>query len=110
MGGDFAPGRELTITSITSYVHYLRDENVEFGGVSVNTAKARNLGDEELVLDFGQINSIYQELRVANSTSDVLRWAAGTNFEHSSVHEFNLYDYSGCCDADSPAAAWAPKL
>ena len=105
--GDFTPGSDLTITSITSYVHYLRDENVEFGGVSVNTANARNLGDEELVLDFGQINSIYQELRVANSTSDVLRWVAGANFEHSSVHEFNLYDYAGSSEADSPGVAAA---
>ncbi|HWS61887.1 MAG TPA: TonB-dependent receptor plug domain-containing protein, partial [Steroidobacteraceae bacterium] len=105
--GDFTPGSDLTVTSITSYVHYLRDENVEFGGVSVNTANAHNLGDEELALDFAQINSIFQELRVANSTSDVLRWVAGTNFEHSSVHEFNLYDYAGSSEADSPGVAAA---
>jgi iron complex outermembrane recepter protein len=103
--GDYTPGSDLTITSITSYVHYLRDEHVEFGGVLVNTANASNQGDEELTLDFGQINSIYQELRVANSASDTVRWLAGANFEHSSVYEFNLYDYSGSSEADSPGVA-----
>jgi iron complex outermembrane receptor protein len=103
--GDYTPGGDLTITSITAYVHYLRDENVEFGGVSVNTANSSNLGDEELSLDFANINSIFQELRVANSNSDALRWVAGANFEHSSVYEFNLYDYSGSSEADSPGVA-----
>ncbi len=103
--GDYTPMDNLTVTSITSYVHYLRDENVEFGGVSVNTANAINLGDEELSLDFANINSIFQELRLANSNSDALRWVAGANFEHSSVYEFNLYDYSGSSEANSPGVA-----
>jgi iron complex outermembrane receptor protein len=103
--GDYMPIDSLTVTSITSYVHYLRDENVEFGGVSVNTPNAINLGDEELALDFAHINSFFEELRVANNNSDVLHWVAGANFEHSKVWEFNLYDYAGSSEADSPGVA-----
>jgi outer membrane receptor protein involved in Fe transport len=103
--GEYEPVNDLTITSITSFVRYERDENVEFGGVSLNTPIGTDFGDEELRLDFGKVTSFFQELRVANSTSDPVRWLAGLNYDHSNVYEFNLYDYSGSSEADSPGVA-----
>jgi iron complex outermembrane receptor protein len=100
--GDYSPTEDVTITSITSYVRYDRDENVEFGGTSINTPKGTDLGDEELTLDFAKLTSFFQELRVANSGSDPLRWLVGLNYDHSNVYEFNLYDFRGSSEADSP--------
>jgi outer membrane receptor protein involved in Fe transport len=103
--GDYAPSSRITITSITSFVRYDRDENVEFGGVSLNTPAGTDLGDEELTLDFAKVTSFFQELRIANSGSDPLRWLVGLNYDHSKVYEFNLYDYAGSSEADSPGVA-----
>ncbi len=103
--GDYSPSGDVTITSITSYVRYDRDENVEFGGTSLSTPNGTDLGDEELTLDFGKVTSFFQELRVANSGSDPVRWLVGLNYDHSNVHEFNLYAYPGSSEADSPGVA-----
>ena len=103
--GDYEPFSKIAITSITSFVRYDRDENVEFGGVSLNTPAGTDLGDEELTLDFARVTSFFQELRIANSGSGPLRWLVGLNYDHSRVYEFNLYDYSGSSEADSPGVA-----
>jgi iron complex outermembrane recepter protein len=103
--GDYEPSPKIAITSITSFVRYDRDENVEFGGVSLNTPSGPDLGDEELMLDFARVTSFFQELRIANSGSDPLGWLVGLNYDHSKVHEFNLYDYAGSSEADSPGVA-----
>ena len=103
--GDYEPSSKISITSITSFVRYDRDENVEFGGVSLNTPSGTDRGDEELTLDFAKVTSLFQELRIANSGSDPLRWLVGLNYDHSKVYEFNLYDYSGSSEADSPGVA-----
>jgi outer membrane receptor protein involved in Fe transport len=102
---DYDPSSDITVTSITSFVRYDRDENVEFGGVSLNTPSGTDLGDEELTLDFAKVTSVFQELRIANSGSDPLRWLVGLNYDHSKVYEFNLYDYAGSSEADSPGVA-----
>jgi iron complex outermembrane recepter protein len=100
--GDYSPVEDLTLTSITAGVHYDRDEAVEFGGVSIDGPVGPDLGDEELTQDFATISSFFQELRIANSNSDSVRWLAGVNFDHTRVYEFNLYDYSGSSEANSP--------
>jgi len=102
---DYAPSSDITITSISSFVRYDRDENVEFGGVSLNTLSGTDEGDEELTRDFARVTDFFQELRIANSGSDPLRWLVGLNYDHSKVYEFNLYDYSGSSEADSPGVA-----
>src|SRR5258705_1630003 len=50
--GDYSPSADVTITSITSYVRYDRDENVEFGFTSLNTPRGTDLVDEQLTLVF----------------------------------------------------------
>lgn len=107
--GDYQPDDDLTVTSITSFVHYDRNERVEFGGVSIsgpigiNGPIGRDLGDEELTKDYGHIENVFQELRIANSSSNPIRWTAGVNYDHTHVYEYNLYDFSGSSEANSPA-------
>jgi iron complex outermembrane recepter protein len=102
---DYDASSDITITSISSFVRYDRDENVEFGGVSLNTRTGTDEGDEELTRDFARVTDFFQELRIANSGSGPLRWLAGLNYDRSHVYEFNLYDYTGSSEADSPGVA-----
>ena len=105
MRGDYSVSSDITITSISSFVRYDRDENVEFGGVSFNGPLGQDIGDEELTRDYGRITDFFQELRIANSGSGPVRWLAGLNYDHSKVYEFNEYDYTGSSEADSPSTA-----
>lgn len=99
--GDYSPINDITITSITSYLHYTRDENVEFGGTSVTDANGSDLGDEELTIDRAHVSDVFQELRIANNTSDAIRWLAGVNYDHAEVFEYQFYSYPGSSEYDS---------
>jgi iron complex outermembrane recepter protein len=100
---DYSVSSAITVTSISSFVRYVRDEQVEFGGVAFDTPLGQDIGDEELTRDFGRVTDFFQELRIGNSGSGPLRWLAGLNYDHSKVYEFNLYDYPGSTSADSPS-------
>ena len=105
MRADYSVSPDITVTSISSFIRYDRDENVEFGGVSFNGPLGQDIGDEELTKDYGQLTDFFQELRIANSGSDPVRWLAGLNYDRSKVFEFNQYDYTGSSEADSPSTA-----
>ena len=99
--GDYSPINDITITSITSYLRYTRDENVEFGGTSITDPNGSDLGDEELTVDHAHISDVFQELRIANSSADAIRWLAGVNYDHSDVFEYQVYAFPGASEADS---------
>ena len=84
---DLELGSGITLTSITSYIHYKRDENVEFGGVA--------LEDEELTKDFAKVDSFFQEFRLANDPASKFRVVVGANYGYDKVHEYNQYSYRG---------------
>jgi outer membrane receptor protein involved in Fe transport len=84
---DYSLSEDITLTSISSYIHYKRNENVEFGGVA--------LEDEELTKDFGSVNSFFEEVRVANNPADHIRVVIGANYGHDKVGEYNQYSYPG---------------
>jgi len=90
--GDYAITDDLTLTSITSYAHYDRNEHVEFGGIA--------LEDEELTRDTGSVTSVFQELRIANSPTHHVRWVVGANYEHSNVWEYQIYAFPGSTAPD----------
>jgi iron complex outermembrane receptor protein len=68
----------LTLTSITSYAHLQRDVRIDDGGVSWNVLY--NAAS-------GKIDTVTQELRLADSSADALRWIAGANYEYDKVHD-----------------------
>jgi outer membrane receptor protein involved in Fe transport len=69
----------ITLTSLSSYVNYRQNQREEGDGLP-----AKSL---DLVLDQGDINSVAQELRLANGGGSAFRWVAGSNYEHSRVNQ-----------------------
>ena len=90
---DYDVTKDITLTSITSYVRYDEDMRMEYGGTYSNA--------NELTKLIGYIDSFTQELRLANSASNRLRWVVGGNYERSNVNDYNELDYSGATTADS---------
>jgi iron complex outermembrane recepter protein len=84
--GDIKASDDITITSISSYIGYTRDDLVNADGV------ATDLNSYTAV---GSIHTFFQELRAANSGSDRLRWVAGGNYEHSNVVDNDFEYYPG---------------
>lgn len=89
--GDYDVSGDLTLTSITSYVDFKRDDFVGDAGVAglnLNTVPAT-----------GKIKDFFQELRLANGSENRLRFTLGANYEWSKVHEESITLF-----ADSTAA------
>ena len=76
----------LALTSITSYTDYKQHQRPEGDGL----AEQRN----DIIVDDGGIKNIFQELRLANNVSSVLRWMVGGNFEHDIIDENNIFDFA----------------
>lgn len=75
----------LTLTSLTSYNHYTQNQTTDGDGSAlIVTDIQENVGD---------IRSINQELRLANSSEDALRWVVGANYEDSETFERQLLVY-----------------
>lgn len=89
---DYNLTSDLTLTSITSYTHYNRNEHVSFGGTGTD--------EEELTQDYAHLDSVFQEVRVASNSTDPIHWVVGANYEHSKVYEFNLYHFAGSTAPD----------
>jgi len=76
---------DLTLTSITAYDDFERDNVVGDAGVNL------------MVLTFtqqlGTIDSFYQELRLANAGEGAWRWMVGANYERADVDETVEYGF-----------------
>ena len=82
--GDYDLGGS-TLTSITSYSTYARDERGDLDGMSLaSTNYSQN----------GGIHSFFQELRLANSGAGPLRWVGGMNVQNDSVLDNNGFDFA----------------
>jgi iron complex outermembrane recepter protein len=73
---EFDVTSDATITSLTSYVHGTRHDVLEPDGMSI---------DGYGLLPVGSINGLSEELRIANSDADRLRYTFGGMFEHQQV-------------------------
>jgi iron complex outermembrane recepter protein len=91
--GDYDVTNDVTLTSISSYIHYYQNERIEYGGTYTNANEFAPLR--------GHINSFIQELRLANAATNSLRWLVGANYEHSDADDGLFEDYSGSTTADS---------
>ncbi len=76
---DFNVTEDITVTSLTSYLNYWRDQRVDSDGMAI-------VG-YDFTTSRGTVRSFNQELRVANSTSNQFRWMLGGNFEDSRTAE-----------------------
>jgi outer membrane receptor protein involved in Fe transport len=74
---------QFTLTSITSYSDYDQKERDDYDGIPVP--------EEDYAANDGKISEFAQELRLANSDENRLRWMIGANFADSSVDQ--QFDY-----------------
>jgi iron complex outermembrane recepter protein len=82
--GDIQATDDITITSISSYVGYTRNDQINADGVATNVANYNAIGS---------IHSFSQEVRAANASQDRLRWVIGGNVEHSTVVDNDNFLY-----------------
>jgi len=83
---DYDIATEIVLTSISSYTDYRQNQRPDGDGL----AEQRN----DIVVDTGKIQNIFQELRVANNVDSVFRWLVGSNFEHDLIDENNVIDFA----------------
>lgn len=83
--GDFDLSDDITLTTLTNYVHYTRNNVNDSDGLPII------LGDLQEI--DGKINTFTQELRLANNPSNALRWLVGANYEHSKAREFQWFKF-----------------
>lgn len=97
--GDYDISDDIALTSISSYITYKKD------GVDQNSGLY--FVDEDAALHVGSIKSFTQELRLANSGANDLRWTIGANYEHSNVYESVVLHYSSPNGRSTLADAFA---
>jgi iron complex outermembrane recepter protein len=76
----------ITLTSLTSFDHFIQSQTTDGDGTALEITN--------LLTDNGYIDSINQELRLANSTPSSLRWVVGGNYEKSRTTELQVVDFS----------------
>lgn len=78
---------DISLTSITSYQHYKRDQPVEGDGTALTNLTTIQRGD---------VKSWYQELRLGGSFGGRGSWLAGGNYERDTVFDqFQIVDPIG---------------
>jgi outer membrane receptor protein involved in Fe transport len=76
---------DLTLTSLTSFDHYEQRQAMDTSGMQYAQTLLPNVD--------GHIDSFNQELRIANSQHNPLRWMLGANYENSITDEYQLQRY-----------------
>ena len=83
---DYNVTAPITLTSISSYIDYKQHQRPEGDGL----AEQRN----DIIVDDGKIDNVFQELRLANNVDSVFRWMVGGNYEHDRIDENNVFDFA----------------
>lgn len=74
----------VTLTSITSYADYRRDQRADLDGMSLDSTN---------FTVNGRIKSFFQEVRLANSDAGRLRWIVGANYSNDKVFDNDLFAF-----------------
>jgi outer membrane receptor protein involved in Fe transport len=84
--GDFTLPADLTLTSLTAYENYHQRQAEDEDGLALKT--------QDNVSDQGEINTIFEELRLSNGSAGKLRWVVGANYQHSHIEQ-TVLDHFG---------------
>jgi len=76
---------DATITSLTSYVHARRDDQLDPDGMRLQGYT---------LLAHGRIKTFFQEVRLANASLNPIRYVVGANYEHSNVLDDGLLTFA----------------
>lgn len=83
---DYALSDDLTLTSLSSYSTYDQEQTVDIDGMAIRGLQQYTRGD---------IDSYYQELRLAGNLSERLYVVVGANYASDRTREYNFDDLSG---------------
>jgi iron complex outermembrane receptor protein len=83
--GDFSITHDLTLTSITGYTDYQQD--------MIPGGDGATLIVNDITGDQGYLRTFSQELRLANGSSDSLRWVLGGSYDRDKTFENSDVDY-----------------
>jgi iron complex outermembrane recepter protein len=83
----------ITLTSLTSYDHFIQSQTTDGDGTALEITN--------LLSDHGYIDSINQELRLANSIPSSLRWVVGGNYEKSRTNERQSVVFNDISDSNA---------
>lgn len=85
--GDFDLTTDITLTSVTSYAAYARDNaNYEFDGTPYLNGDYFDAS--------GRVKTFSQELRIGNGGRLPFRWVIGANYERTNTREFVVVNFS----------------
>ena len=73
-----------TLTALSSYAEYDRDETIDSDGISLKIADR---------LATGHIGALNQEIRIANNEQTGVRWILGATYSGDRTRDNNLSDY-----------------
>lgn len=77
---------DITLTSLTAYEHFDRDQPVEGDGIIYQNYESQQRG---------YIDTFYQELRLGGSFGGRGSWIVGANFERDKTYDNFVQSYSG---------------
>lgn len=83
---DLDLGSDLTLTSLTSYVRYKRNQTADGDGTYLVSI--------DFPIQDAKINSFNQELRLSNAPSSAFRWVLGANLEKSKTYEYQELNFT----------------
>jgi iron complex outermembrane receptor protein len=82
---DIDLGSDITLTSISSYISFKRDEAFNLDGLALRALDATR--------STGSITSFNQEVRLANGGTQPIRWIIGANYSRDKADENNIINY-----------------
>ncbi|MGK2911785.1 MAG: TonB-dependent receptor [Sphingobium sp.] len=94
---DFDLSGDLTATSLTSYVHFKQNQTADADGLPISIT--------DYIQD-GYINSFNQEIRLANSAANSLRWVLGGNYESSKTWDFQDQSFADSSAGNNPGTGF----
>ena len=82
---DYSLTKLITLSSITSYQRYTRDQPFDTDGTTYQS---------DFITETGSVSTIFQELRLTGRSMDRLSWIVGANYESDDTYDANLIQFT----------------
>ena len=82
---DYSLTNLITLSSITSYQRYTRDQPFDTDGTTYQS---------DFITETGSVSTIFQELRLTGRSMDRLSWIVGANYESDDTYDANLIQFT----------------
>ncbi len=82
---DYSLTNLITLSSITSYQRYTRDQPFDTDGTTYQS---------DFITETGSVSTIFQELRLTGRSMNRLSWIVGANYESDDTYDANLIQFT----------------